>query len=79
MVDVDWMHLPESVEQVEALYRRAGEFLAYIKEKYAGRRVLAVGHGAFNRAVMCRYEGREPFDMVGMPIMENTAVAELVY
>lgn len=79
LVDVDWTHLPESVEQVEALYRRAGEFLAYIKEKYAGRRVLAVGHGAFNRAVMCRYEGREPFDMVGMPIMENTAVAELVY
>lgn len=79
LVDVDWFHLPLSVEQVEALYRRAGDFLAYVKEKYAGRRVLAVGHGAFDRAVLCRYEGRPPFDMVGMPIMGNTEVVELVY
>lgn len=79
LVDVDWFHLPPSVEQVEALYRRAGDFLAYVKEKYAGRRVLAVGHGAFDRAVLCRYEGRPPFDMVEMPIMGNTEVVELVY
>lgn len=72
--DVDWCHLPPSVESVEDLYRRAGEFIDYIKVRFGGKKVLAVGHGAFNRAIMARLQGASCWDMVGMPIMENTEV-----
>lgn len=70
--DVDWHHLPESVESVEALFFRAGEFVHYIKREYSGMRVLAVGHGAFNRAVIVWLEGGTAVDMIDMRIMENT-------
>lgn len=71
---VDWEHLPPSVESIQELYHRAGEWIDYLKVKYAGKRVLAVGHGAFNRALVARLEGRAPQEMVDMPIMENTSV-----
>lgn len=72
LADVDWYHLPESVESVEQLFQRAGEFIAYIKREYFGKRVLAVGHGAFNRAVVVWLENGKAFDMVDLPIMKNT-------
>ena len=62
--DVDWYHLPPSVESVEELYRRAAC-------------LLAVGHGAFNRAILAYLGGKQPFDMVEMPIMENTSIERL--
>lgn len=74
--DVNWSHLPPSVESVDDLYRRAGEFIGYLRKSYAGKRILAVGHGAFNRAILTWLEGKEPGDMVDMPIMENTEVVE---
>lgn len=75
--NVDWYHLPFGVESVEELYQRAGEFISFLKVKHAGKRVLAVGHGAFNRAILAWLEGRKPFDMVDMPIMGNTEIIEL--
>lgn len=75
--DVDWLHLPESVESVERLYKRAGDFIHYIQAKYPGKRVLAVGHGAFNRAILTWMERQEPHEMVNRPIMENTEIIEL--
>lgn len=77
--DVDWHHLPFGVESVEELYMRASEFINYLRVKYAGKRILAVGHGAFNRAILCRLQEKKPFDMLEMPIMGNTEVIELVY
>lgn len=75
--DVDWKHLPPSVESVEELYHRAEEFVNYLRVKYAGKRILAVGHGAFNRAILTYLNGGKPTDMVGLPIMKNTAVVRL--
>ena len=75
--DVDWYHLPSGVESVEELYRRAGRFVDYLRATFPGKRVLAVGHGAFNRAILAYLGGKQPFDMVDMPIMENTAIERL--
>ena len=77
--DVDWLHLPLSVESVEALYHRAGEFIDYLRVKYAGKCVLAVGHGAFNRAIVTYLQGGKPTDMIDMPIMGNTEIIKLEY
>lgn len=46
--DARW---PDDIETQEALLRRAGLFLDFIREKYAGQRVFAVGHGIVNKAV----------------------------
>lgn len=76
--EVDWYHLPESVESVEALYRRAARFVAYLQKTYPGKRILAIGHGAFNRAILTYLQGGQPEEMVNLPIMENTEVLDLV-
>lgn len=75
--DVDWYHLPPSVESVEELYQRAGRFINYLRATFPGKRLLAVGHGAFNRAILAYLSGKEPFGMVDMPIMENTGIEHL--
>lgn len=75
--DVDWEHLPPSVESVDELYHRAEEFVNYLRVKYAGKRILAVGHGAFNRAVLAYLNGGKSTDMVALPIMENTSIERL--
>ena len=77
LADVDWEHLPPSVEAVDELYHRAGEFVNYLRVKYAGKCILAVGHGAFNRAILTYLNGGKPADMVDLPIMENTSVIRL--
>ena len=56
---------------------RAGEFVNYLRVKYAGKCILAVGHGAFNRAILTYLNGGKPADMVDLPIMENTSVIRL--
>lgn len=74
LADVDWHHLPPSVESVEQLYQRAVRFINYLKEEFPGKRVLAVGHGAFNRAILTFLEGKPPFEMLEKPIMQNTEI-----
>jgi len=75
--DVDWQHLPPGVESVDNLFRRAGEFVDYLRVKYGGKRILTVGHGAFNRAILTYLEGKKPWEMLERPIMENTEVVRL--
>ena len=70
--DVDWLHLPPSVESVEALFQRAIDFIHYLKENFPNQRIVAIGHGAFNRAIIAYLEGKHPIDMIDLPIMENT-------
>ena len=76
--EVGWLHLPESAESLEKLYQRAGAFVGYLQRKYAGKRVLAVGHGAFNRAVLTWLRGGTPLEMLELPIMKNTQIIRLV-
>ena len=46
---------PDDIETLENLLSRAGEFLAYVKQTFPGKKVLAVGHGIINKAIQSYY------------------------
>lgn len=71
--DVNWQNLPPSVESLDSLFQRAIDFIDYLKKNFPGQRVLAIGHGAFNRAIIAYLEGKKAADMIDLPIMENTS------
>lgn len=73
---LDWEHLPDGCESLEQLFLRAGRFLDFLGERFPGKRVLAVGHGAVDRAIIARLSGKTAKDMVNMPIMKNTECME---
>ena len=50
---------PDDVEPLDQLLRRAGEFLAFVKTNYSGKRVLAVGHGIVNKAIQAVHYGKQ--------------------
>lgn len=54
--EMDFTTLPESVETIEALYKRAGDFVDFLKKEFPGKRILAIGHGGFNRAIIVQLE-----------------------
>ena len=49
---------PDDIESLEDLQARAQRFLDYIKSEYGGKRVLAVGHGIINKAILAVYYGK---------------------
>ena len=49
---------PDDIETLENLLSRAGEFIAYVKKTFSGKKVLAVGHGIINKAVQAVYYGK---------------------
>ena len=49
---------PDDIETLENLLSRAGEFIAFVKQTYPGKKVLAVGHGIINKAVQAVYYGK---------------------
>ena len=49
---------PDDIETLENLLSRAGEFIAFVKKTYPGKKVLAVGHGIINKAVQAVYYGK---------------------
>ena len=49
---------PDDIETLENLLSRAGEFIAYVKQTFPGKKVLAVGHGIINKAVQAVYYGK---------------------
>lgn len=68
------LDFPDDVESVEKMFSRARHFLIYIKERFAGRTVLAIGHGLFNRCVQAVLAGKEIRDI---PRMQNTEVRRI--
>ena len=46
---------PDDIESEEALLRRAQEFLLKMTATYEGKRVVAVGHGIINKAILAVY------------------------
>ena len=46
---------PDDIESEEALLSRARTFFIYITATYPGKRVVAVGHGIFNKAILAVY------------------------
>lgn len=75
--DIDWYHLPEGAESMETLLQRAKDFLDYIRREFEGKRVVAIGHGAFNRAILTAYRGQTAEKMLELPIMGNTECIRL--
>ena len=46
---------PDDIESLDTLKARAKEFLTWLKEEYADKKVLAVGHGIINKAIQSVY------------------------
>ncbi len=46
---------PDDIESEEALLQRAQSFLIYMTATYPNRRVVAVGHGIINKAILAVY------------------------
>ena len=65
---------PNNVETLEALLSRANEFIAYVKDAYPGKKVLAVGHGIINKAIQAVYHDKP---MNEIPRMVNAEVRVL--
>jgi len=66
---------PDDIETLENLLSRAGEFIAYVKKIYPGKKVLAVGHGIINKAIQAVYYKKSMSDIQRM---SNAEVRELV-
>ena len=70
---------PDDIETEEALLTRARTFLIYITATYPGKRVVAVGHGIFNKALLAVYAGctmREVQRMMNAEVRQLTVSAE---
>lgn len=62
---------PDDIETQENLLSRAGEFIAYVKQTFPGKKVLAVGHGIINKAIQSYYYNKPMSDIQRM---QNTEV-----
>ena len=70
---------PDDIESEPALLQRAADFLQYITTTYPGKRVVAVGHGIINKAILAVYAGctmREVQRMMNAEVRILTATAE---
>ncbi len=63
--------IPSDAESVEDMFRRARLFLKWIGDNYEEQRVIAVGHGLFNRVLQAALKGLTIRDI---PRMENAEV-----
>ena len=70
---------PDDIESEEALLQRAREFLIYITTTWPDSRVVAVGHGIFNKAILAVYAQcsmREVARMMNCEVRVLTTSAE---
>lgn len=68
--------VPNDVETLEQMMKRAETFTSYIKTHYSGLRILAVGHGLINRAIQA-YILQRSFNEVKR--MANAEVRTLIF
>ena len=70
---------PDDIESEQALLQRAADFLQQITTTYPGKRVVAVGHGILNKALLAVYAGctmREVQRMMNAEVRCLTITAE---
>ena len=58
IADIDTYDFPPSVETVEHVLERAATFINMLLHDYDGKRVLAVSHGLFSRALQACNTGK---------------------
>ena len=61
----------DDIESLDALMARAGAFLDFVRKNYAGKTVLAVGHGIINKAIQAVFYGKQ------MPEVERMTNCEV--
>ena len=64
--DLDGLPLPQNVEGMDSMLRRAKMFLEWIKANYPTGTVLAVGHGIINKAILAANSGKSASDIPDM-------------
>lgn len=64
----------DDIETVDAMRRRAALFIELLRLRYAGKTVLAVGHGIINKAIQSVFYGKP---MPEIPPMKNAEVRTL--
>jgi len=74
VASVRGLEFPDDVESVEKMFSRARRFLIYIKECFAGKTVLAIGHGLFNRCIQATLANKEIRDI---PRMQNAEIRRI--
>ena len=70
---------PDDIESEQALLQRAADFLQYMTATYPDKRVVAVGHGIINKAILSVYAGctmREVQRMMNAEVRILTTTAE---
>ena len=70
---------PDDIESEPALLQRAADFLQYMTATYPAKRVVAVGHGIMNKAILAVYAGctmREVQRMMNAEVRILTVSAE---
>ena len=70
---------PDDIESESALLQRASDFLQYVTTTYPGKRVVAVGHGIINKAILAVYAGctmREVQRMLNAEVRILTTTSE---
>lgn len=70
---------PDDIESEEALLMRARSFILYITATYPGKKVVAVGHGIINKAILAVYADctmREVQRMMNAEVRTLTVASE---
>lgn len=57
---------PANVESQEMLLARASQLIEWIRERYPGERVVAVGHGIINKAIQAVYYQKQMHEVERM-------------
>lgn len=57
--DIQDAPIPADAESVGAMLQRAQAFLHFVRLRFPGQHVLAVGHGLMNRAIQAVHYGKE--------------------
>lgn len=68
ILDLKGLPMPDNVEKMDDLLKRARAFLDWVGENYAGQTVLAVGHGIINKAIQAVHYGLQTREV---PKMSN--------
>lgn len=71
--EVDWEVIPNGMETNEELYLRGIEVVKKFKYKYNNKNILAVGHGAINRAIQAYLQGFNADMISRLEIMDNAS------
>ena len=66
---------PDDIETADALLERAARFLDFVRSRFDGKTVIAVGHGIINKAIQAVYYDRPMKEILRM---ENAEVRMLL-